>query len=160
MALSSPSWRILPWTRSSSTLSLLRALSARGLGRLVGLLGPLRRALGLDLELQGAPGQLLVALLQRLFGLPLEVLDAAVLGVLLALGLRLERDGGGGGLAQAAQVVEHLPHRLLEHGEGHLALGLAQDGVEDGLEEPADAGEHGGLRGEGRSSPSLKFRGG
>ena len=62
--------------------------------------------------------------------------------VLVALGLGLEGDGGGGRLAQAAQVVEHLPHRLLEHGEGNLVLGLPEDRVEDGLEEPADAREH------------------
>jgi hypothetical protein len=48
----------------------------------------------------------------------------------------------GGGLAQAAEVVEHLARRLLEHGERDLVLGLTEDRIEDGPEEPADAREH------------------
>src|SRR6185503_13677994 len=83
------------------------------------------------------------------------------LGVALALGARLERDGGGGGLAEGAQIVQHLAHRLLEHGEGDLPLRLAEDCVEDGLEEPADAREHPRLpqerRGEDSTSSALRY---
>ena len=70
----------------------------------VGRHGPFRRRPRLDLELQGPARQLLVALLQRLLRLPLEILDAAVVHVLLALGLHLERDGAGRRFAQAAEV--------------------------------------------------------
>src|SRR4029453_5918960 len=86
---------------------------------------------------------LLVALPHRLFGLPLQVLQPALLGLQLTLGLGLEGDGGGRRLPQRAQVLEHLPGGLLEHLDRDLRLGLADDGVEYGLEEARDAREHG-----------------
>ena len=131
-------------------LQLAPGVVGPDLRRLEGLLGALAGSLGLDLELQGPPGQLLVPLAERLLGLTIQVLHPAILGVQVTLGFGLEGDRGGGGLPQGPEVVQHLPDRLLEHGERHLGLGLAQDGVEDRLEEASDAREHSGLRGEPR----------
>ena len=139
---SSPSCRILPFDALLFDLELGARVVGPDLGRLEGRLGTIARRPRLDLQLQRAAGQLLVARLHRLLGLALEVLETRVLGVQVALRLRLEGDGGGGRLPQRAQVVEHLAHGLLEHGDGDLRLRLAQDGVEDGREEASDAREH------------------